>query len=221
MTTKRIRQEIAAAGRPQHFLATVVATDTAAGTITLQEGTDPEFTVPSVFDQYPGIGARVFIFMNGDDPVVLGQVRGTEAGGVGLWTGSGGDLEPIVNPRDFIVNPTRDHDELVGNDFNLTADRDINLEAANGGAGNVNVAADRMRLNAGTTLVMEGGSITTDNSSLDISTVNGALTITIDNGALVITLDPGNNVVITDLPITDPGISGALWNDDGTVKVST
>lgn len=46
----------------------------------------------------------------------------------------------------------------------------------------------------------------------DLSTVN--------LGAGILIIDITNNLILVNLPISDPGITGALWNNSGRVEVS-
>lgn len=54
-----------------------------------------------------------------------------------LWTDLNTDLQPVTQPRDFIVDPTRDYEANTGNDFNwqgandwnVTVTRDVNTSA--------------------------------------------------------------------------------------------
>ena len=67
-----------------------------------------------------------------------------------------------------------------------------------------------------TTKVQIGG----PNGSI-IGTLDGSVTLDIDKtGNAVLTLPAGKTLVIKNLPTSDPGVSGALWNNANTVKVS-
>ena len=54
-----------------------------------------------------------------------------------------------------------------------------------------------------------------------VGTLDGTVNLNIDKtGNAVFTLPAGKTLVIKTLPTADPGVSGALWNSAGTVKVS-
>ena len=50
-------------------------------------------------------------------------------------------------------------------------------------------------------------------------TSSNAIEIVCSSGS--ITLSAGGNIVLTGLPITDPGSAGALYNSSGTIKISS
>lgn len=62
----------------------------------------------------------------------------------------------------------------------------------------------------------DGPVIRTTNTELDIQAYN--LQLKDDQGSTLIIVFEGN--LITNLPTTDPHLTGALWNDSGVVKVS-
>jgi len=42
-----------------------------------------------------------------------------------------------------------------------------------------------------------------------------------DAGSLTLTLASGGNLIITNLPTSDPSEAGALYNSSGTIKISS
>ena len=62
---------------------------------------------------------------------------------------------------------------------------------------------------------------TTANAISSGGTINGSLTIdgdlTVDGDLLV----KGDKIDFTDIPTSDPGIAGRLWNSSGDLKIST
>lgn len=87
-----------------------------------------------------------------------------------------------------------------GSDVNVTASLDFNLLAGQ----DINIRTDASGDYPGT------GRDVNVNAARDINT----------NADGDVNIDAGGNITMPTLPISDPGLSGALWNDSGTVKVS-
>jgi hypothetical protein len=94
------------------------------------------------------------------------------------------------------------------------AGRGMLLEAD---TGDIQISADttKVEILSGTDITLFPGRDLIVSANRDV-TVGGDRDVTIaaNGGGL------GGNIILTNLPTTDPGITGALWNSAGTLRIS-
>ena len=140
----------------------------------------------------------------------------------------------VINATDFVVNNSGDTKNMIiatdGGSVKLYHDNAAKIETTStginvtgaaevaGGAGNGQLDVTRT---SGATVGFQAQSAagvvgTSSNHRLDIKT-NGSTRVSISN-----TGDAtfSNNVLMTNLPTSDPTTAGQLWNDSGTLKIS-
>lgn len=134
------------------------------------------------------------LFIQGADSVIVGDNAGTRNSSVisksELWFGSADDAS---------IYPT------IHNAGTSTANLSIRAAHAPVNAGNSTV---------GGTLTLEGG-----DGAANASTNSDGGDLVLAGGAKVGTGSDGN-IILNNVPTSDPTVAGALWNDAGTLKIS-
>ena len=122
----------------------------------------------------------------------------------------------FLGAKDFHFNNYQGSLAPNGNRMRFTAGGNIEVKTGNPGTST-----------AGGNIIVEpkGGSLTlrtVDGSASGTSYPGGDVTIGSSSGQVNITSDIELQAVVTatNLPTSDPGVEGQLWNDEGTVKIS-
>lgn len=141
------------------------------------------------------------------------------------------DLDATGPDNVFVV------DDGAGNDIlRLTESGGALLESSVFFGGTVTFDGQGDQSSVGTSIIVQNGeeisltsgsfiTATGSGAKFDVSPGNANDGVIVRNGSntAVIELGPdssGNANVVLDLPTSDPGVTGALWNDSGTVKIS-
>lgn len=165
--------------------------------------------LPGGSDPILGIGGLQY---GGDDTPTYGPNN------VGDWlsveaSGIGGTVNAAIA---FII------DNNGGFYVNDNGDGGININ--DHGAGGVQIQADG---SGPINLFNEGGPIkleTTDEHEIELQSAGGIAlqdTNTDGDGGISLEVQVGNFITFAALPTSDPGVSGAIWNSSGTLKIST
>jgi hypothetical protein len=124
-----------------------------------------------------------------------------------------GDIGLYANDSVYIYTYKEDSDSKIS--------LHTNYEAGGGSTGNLDLYKHKLDVR----LLYE--STPTTYASLSLNS-NGASYINVDSTFTLeagddIEIDPGsgNNIILTNLPTSDPGVAGALYNSSGTIKIST
>jgi len=122
----------------------------------------------------------------------------------------------FLGAKDFHFNNYQGSLAPNGNRMRFTAGGNIDIKTGNPGTST-----------AGGNIIVEpkGGSLTlrtVDGSAGGTSYPGGNVTIGSSSGIVAITSEIELQAVVkaTNLPTSDPGVSGQLWNDGGTLKIS-
>ena len=122
----------------------------------------------------------------------------------------------FLGAKDFHFNNYQGSLAPNGNRMRFTAGGNIEVKTGNPGTST-----------AGGNIIVEpkGGSLTlrtVDGSASGTSYPGGNVTIGSSSGIVAITSEIELQAVVkaTNLPTSDPGVSGQLWNDGGTLKIS-
>lgn len=114
----------------------------------------------------------------------------------------------------YIDNSDPDNGMRIKNDSNST------FVVENDGDGEMSIYDNHAGLNifSGLGIVVQGDGA---NGVVITTTGSGDLQITATGGTnVVIDAEGSANIVLLSLPTSDPSVSGAIWNDSGTLKIS-
>lgn len=178
------------------------------------------------FDTYPQAGQWLYVeadgettFTNREGWLVTASIALLSYGhDGGLYLANIGDagasssLDIECLPADSTDATTFDINALAAYDFNVAAGHDINLRTGArpdwpGLGSNINLrAAEEVNIKA-------------DGDQANIGTTSTVLTCD-ESAGIYLAAGLSQLFVLDRLPSADPGVSNALWNDGGTVKVS-
>lgn len=150
------------------------------------------------------------------DTVVIGNDTGVgsnsihlKSGGSGadsITVGSGASGSP--GTEEVLVHSLTELNIESGATINIESETiNIGADSTASSAHTINIGADT---NHADTINIGGKGAGNDTINIGVNSGSGTDTVTIG----------GENLIILDLPTSDPVVAGALWNDSGTLKIS-
>jgi hypothetical protein len=176
------------------------------------------------FDTQPQAGQ--FLYVESDGPAHTSdfygiELKDTSGNGIGLETNGGVYL--VDGSTTLRWTDVSGEGTLFSNNLKVTGNSSLTLNGPNGllftgddftFTGTL-TGGDDFSVNIAGGLILSAGP-----SSAAQLAIDTAGTVQMNAGGSTVEIDSSGNIFARPLPTSDPGVSGALWNSGGTVKVS-